>query len=84
MPTQDRRLFLQGSIAAAGATLALAASPGASFVPPIRTPDQGNPRVRPGRVRWHDDFEAACAASTRSRKPVLLFHMLGRMDEKFC
>ena len=43
-----------------------------------------NPKVEPGKVRWHADFAAACAAAGRSGKPVLLFQMMGRLDEKFC
>jgi hypothetical protein len=43
-----------------------------------------NPKVEPGLVKWHGDFAAARAASARSGKPVLLFQMLGRMDEHFC
>lgn len=42
-----------------------------------------NPKVEPGKVRWHDDFKAAVAAAKKSRKPVLLFQMIGRMDERF-
>ena len=40
--------------------------------------------VAPGLVRWHPDFEAACAASEQSGKPVLLFQLLGRLDQEFC
>jgi hypothetical protein len=43
-----------------------------------------NPKVAPGKVRWHKDFASACAAAARSGKPVLLFHMMGRLDDKFC
>ncbi len=43
-----------------------------------------NPRVEPGKVRWHADFAAACAASQKSGKPVLLFQMMGKLDEQFC
>ena len=43
-----------------------------------------NPQVRAGRVHWHADFAAACTASRGSGKPVLLFHMMGRLDQKFC
>ncbi len=43
-----------------------------------------NPKVEPGKVRWHADFAAACRAAAISGKPVLLFHMMGRLDEKFC
>ena len=42
-----------------------------------------NPSVEPGRVRWHSDFAAACAASRQSGKPVLLFQLLGRLDQRF-
>jgi hypothetical protein len=42
-----------------------------------------NPRVAPGIVRWHDDFAAACKAAETSGKPVLLFQMLGQLDQRF-
>lgn len=43
-----------------------------------------NPKVLPGRVQWHPTFEAACAASQKSGKPVLLFQMMGKLDDQFC
>src|SRR5438128_2200681 len=43
-----------------------------------------NPSVRPGNVTWHADFARARAASAKSGKPVLLFQMLGRLDQQFC
>jgi hypothetical protein len=43
-----------------------------------------NPKVQPGKVRWHADFDTACRAATQSGKPVLHFQMMGRLDEKFC
>jgi hypothetical protein len=43
-----------------------------------------NPKVQPGRVQWHPTFEAACAASQKSHKPVLLFQMMGKLDDQFC
>ena len=43
-----------------------------------------NPKVEPGKVKWHADFAAARAASAKSGKPVLLFQMLGKLDEQFC
>lgn len=43
-----------------------------------------NPPIAPGKVTWHADFAAACEASRGSGKPVLLFHMLGRLDRVFC
>ena len=38
----------------------------------------------PGLVRWHADHDAALAAAARSGKPVLLFQLLGRLDQEFC
>jgi hypothetical protein len=43
-----------------------------------------NPKVEPGKVRWHGDFATARSAAARSGKPVLLFQMMGRLDEQFC
>ena len=43
-----------------------------------------NPKVDPGKVRWHPDFATACKAAAVSGKPVLLFQMMGRLDQKFC
>lgn len=43
-----------------------------------------NPKVEPGKVRWHKTFANACAAAKKSGKPVLLFEMMGKLDERFC
>ncbi len=43
-----------------------------------------NPKVEPGKVRWRKDFKTACAASHKSGKPVLLFQMIGKLDDRFC
>ena len=43
-----------------------------------------NPKVKPGKVTWHADFATACAASAKSKKPVLLFQMMGKLDDKLC
>lgn len=40
--------------------------------------------VGTGLVRWHASPAAARAAAARSGKPVLLFQLLGRLDEEFC
>jgi hypothetical protein len=40
--------------------------------------------VAPGLVGWHPTFGAACEAAGRSGKPVLLFQLLGRLDQEFC
>jgi hypothetical protein len=46
--------------------------------------DAGNPHVEPGKVQWHKTLADACAASAKSKKPVLLFQMLGKLDDQFC
>jgi hypothetical protein len=46
--------------------------------------DSVNPKVEPGLVHWHPTFEAACTAARKSGKPVLLFHMMGKLDDQFC
>ncbi|MCA8969002.1 MAG: hypothetical protein KDC95_04440 [Planctomycetes bacterium] len=38
----------------------------------------------PGLVSWHGSFAAALTASRTSKKPVLLFQLLGRLDDPFC
>ena len=83
----DRRRFLQSSLAA-GATLGivggdLARRDASLHAAPTVDPDL-NPRVRPGFVSWRRDFDAACAASRTSGKPVLHFQMMGKLDERFC
>lgn len=45
---------------------------------------KGNAKVRPGAVNWHKDFDAARSASLKSGKPVLMFAMIGSLDDKFC
>jgi len=43
-----------------------------------------NPKVQPGKVRWHTSFADARTASAKSRKPVLLFQLMGKLDDQFC
>ena len=81
---ENRRRFLQTSLAA-GAALTLGSANTSHGDGRIAAADgQTNPTVRPGRVRWHNDFADACAAARGSGKPVFLFHMMGRLDQKFC
>ena len=42
-----------------------------------------NPTVSAGLVDWHRDFSTAIAASKQSGKPVLLFTLLGNLDETY-
>jgi hypothetical protein len=41
-------------------------------------------KVAPGLVKWHSNFTTACSQSKLSRKPVLLFQMMGQLDDEFC
>ncbi len=57
---------------------------------PARTPTPAandkfvNPKVQPGKVRWHATLADARAAASKSKKPVLLFQMMGKLDDQFC
>jgi hypothetical protein len=59
----------------AAQTVPAAVSPGPEFV---------NPKVEPGKVHWHKDLDSACHAAKKSGKPVLLFQMMGKLDDRFC
>jgi hypothetical protein len=43
-----------------------------------------NPKVQPGNVHWHPTLPVACEAAKKSGKPVLLFQMMGKLDDQFC
>jgi hypothetical protein len=43
-----------------------------------------NPKVKPGLVKWHANLAEACEASKKSGKPVLLFQLMGKLDDQFC
>ena len=43
-----------------------------------------NSKVEPGKVHWHATTELALAAAMVSKKPVLVFHMMGQLDHQFC
>jgi hypothetical protein len=58
------------------------AKAGDATAPPA--PEATNPKVEPGLVRWHPSFAAACQAASKSGKPVLLFQMMGNLDDRFC
>ncbi len=45
---------------------------------------QRNPTVAAGAVKWHDGLAAARAAAMKSGRPVLLFQLLGQLDQEFC
>jgi hypothetical protein len=81
MLTPSRRRFLQSSL---GVGAVLGAGAGISSFSPNTRPSGANPAVVPGLVRWHRDFATACRAAATSGKPVMLLHMLGRLDQQFC
>lgn len=41
-------------------------------------------KVQPGLVKWHGNLNDALAASKVSGKPVLLFQLLGNLDDAYC
>ena len=41
-------------------------------------------RTSAGLVPWHASFEEACDAASESGRPVLLFQLMGRLDDRFC
>ncbi|HUG94278.1 MAG TPA: hypothetical protein VML55_25840 [Planctomycetaceae bacterium] len=50
---------------------------------PVPAAGDDNPTVPPGLVRWHDGFDQARTAAVASGRPVLLFQMIGRLDQRF-
>ena len=57
----------------------------ATKVAPVRSGETFvNPKVTPGKVNWHPSLDAACSAARKSGKPILLFQMMGKLDDKFC
>lgn len=62
------------------------ATPLATQSPPIAPANAPTTvrEVEPGQVHWHASAEAALAAAKVSHKPVLVFHMMGRLDHRFC
>jgi hypothetical protein len=80
----ERRRFLQTSLAA-GAAVGLAGNtPPLGGFPVNPAPGEPANRVSPGLVSWQRDFAAACAAARASGKPVMHFQMMGRLDQELC
>ncbi len=48
----------------------------------VPAPKEG--KVAPGKVNWHASFDKAVEAAAKSGKPVLLFQMLGKLDQEWC
>ena len=57
----------------------------AADVPAAEVPAAGsdNPPAEPGKVKWHQDVATAIAAAKQTGKPVLVFHLLGQLDQRF-
>lgn len=43
-----------------------------------------DPRVELAGASWLEDFPAAVRQAQATGKPILLFDMVGRLDEKWC
>jgi len=41
-------------------------------------------KVSAGLVKWHADMKLATEAANRSGKPVMVFHLMGNLDDRFC
>jgi hypothetical protein len=41
------------------------------------------PKVEAGKVNWHASLDAAKTAAQKTGKPILLFQLLGRLDNRF-
>ena len=52
-------------------------------VQPLAHSLPGNSEV-PEAVQWHNSYDEALAASRVSQKPVMLFQLLGRLDDALC
>lgn len=63
------------------AAIVLASVCVASAVPAYQ-PDEGE--VTLAGASWGSDFETAKAKAQTTGKPILLFDMVGRLDEKWC
>ena len=86
-------LFLAGGVLAGGLVYGMFASPAPVTMAmplveplPVVTAEEkpANPSVEPGKVHWHATTEVALAAAKLSKKPVLVFQMMGQLDHQFC
>ncbi len=51
---------------------------------PAVAPATAMAKVQPGLVKWRGNLNDALAASKVSGKPVLLFQLLGNLDDAYC
>jgi hypothetical protein len=78
----ESSLYRRSSLIDRPASLKVLPSPRIS--PDVGRMSQMGPKERPGLITWHKNIAEACAASARTRKPVLLVHVLGNLDDHFC
>ncbi len=89
-------LILLGGMLAVGFIGGMLSTPAPMMAMPIAVPTPSvtaavtptvkpaNPAVEAGKVHWHATTELALAAAMMSKKPVLVFHMMGQLDHQFC
>lgn len=46
--------------------------------------DESNHNAPPNLVLWHPDYQSACLAASRSRKPILAFQLSGNLNKADC
>lgn len=86
-------LFLIGGVLAGSLVYGMFATPApVTMAMPLIEPmptvtaeaKPANPSVEPGKVHWHATTEVALVAAKLSKKPVLIFQMMGQLDHQFC
>ena len=40
-------------------------------------------KVSPGKVVWHKNMKRASQAALLSQKPILVFHLMGKLDDRY-
>jgi hypothetical protein len=82
---QPAKFMAKGSVESSAKNV-LANTAGLNVGTPVaaNVPQSDNPKVQPGLVSWHPTMAEACAVGRRTGKPVLLFQLMGNLNEKFC
>ena len=80
------RLAVPCALLLAAAACARSADPAAAVPaqPVAETASLASPPAAPGLVRWHGSVDAARGAAAASGNPVLVFQLLGRLDDELC
>lgn len=76
----------------AGSTLALLFTLGAGAAllgsaqadSPTPPADAKQPTSKAGKVRWNQDLSAARQQAAQADQPLLVFQLLGDLDQEFC